>query len=108
MTQYSEIQDTRAEIDNLVVDLSVRLSTLQHDTEFYQYYPDANQTYKEFNITVGCDEISTSPESDALVTGDTLTILGRTFLGSYLENPAVQVCLVSSAYEYLTQVCFAL
>lgn len=106
MTQYSEIQDTRAEIDNLVVDLSVRLSTLQHDTEFYQYYPDANQTYKEFNITVGCDEISTSPESDALVTGDTLTILGRTFLGSYLENPAVQVCLVSSAY--LTQVCFAL
>ena len=44
-------------------------------------------------MTVGCDVITTLDSSAAFVTGDTLTVLGRTFLGSYFENPAVQASL---------------
>ena len=46
-------------------------------------------------MTVGCDVITTLDNSTAFVTGDTLTVLGRTFLGSYFENPAVQASLRS-------------
>ena len=47
---------------------------------------------KDYEISVGCDDISTSDTSTTFVTGDSLTLIGRTFLGGYLENPMRQVC----------------
>ena len=91
-TEYAPIQTTRQEIDNLVVDLSVRMSTLGYDTEFYLYYNSSETlTFSEYNLTVGCDEITTLDSSSAFVAGDTLTIFGRTFVGSALTDPADQV-----------------
>ena len=55
-------------------------------------------------MTVGCDNITTIDNSTAFVTGDTLTLLGRTFVGSFLFDAGVQVRLMLSPIVY-TWVC---
>jgi len=87
LTEFKEIQDTRKELDDLIVDLSVRISTLEYDTEHFAHYILNEAPQKDFNISIGCDNLTTSEGSSALVTGDILTIIGRTLLGSYLPNP---------------------
>jgi len=91
LTEFHAIQDTRQELDDLAVDLSVRLSTLGYDTEHYLRYILNEPSSAGYNISVGCDNITTSEESTAFVTGDLLTVIGRTFLASYLTDPSVQV-----------------
>lgn len=91
LSEFQAIQDTRQELDDLVVDLSVRLSTLGYDTEHYQRLVLGEPSGTEYNISVGCDTMTTNETSTALVTGDSLTIMGRTFLGSYFPNPSDQV-----------------
>jgi hypothetical protein len=80
LSELADVENSRQELDNLVVDLSIRLSTLGYDTEFYSGYFQ-NQTDEYRNLTVGCDSITTSIDSKTFAVGDTLTVLGRTFIG---------------------------
>jgi len=91
LTEFKAIQDTRQVIDDLITDLGVSLSTLGYDTQHYLRLIRNMPSLVEYNISVGCDNISTSENTTALVTGDTLTVMGRTFLGSYLTSPSEQV-----------------
>jgi hypothetical protein len=84
LSELAEVQNSRQELDNTIADLSVRLSTLGYDTEFYSRHSQ-NQTV-EYNLTVGCDSITTSTDSSAFAVGDTLTVLGRSFLGGSLNG----------------------
>lgn len=93
LTQFGAIRDAREEIDALVNDLSIRLSTLGYDTlhRAAQNATEPLDVKMGFDLSVGCDNITTSGTSTAFVTGDTLNFLGRTFLGSYLDNPVEQI-----------------
>lgn len=99
--EFPPIKAAREELDNLITDLAFRLSTLGYDTIHHSRLV-ANQTTFDSNgldISVACDNITTSNESAAaFVTGDTLTLLGRTFLSAYFQNATVQVCRVLSIY----------
>jgi Ca2+-binding RTX toxin-like protein len=79
LTDVSYFQNLRARIDNLVKVTGTRLSTMEVDYE--HYHDDPKMTY---NITVASDKITTSVEGQALVTGDSMTILARTVLGGSL------------------------
>lgn len=81
LSQLQAIEIARQSVDTLVVDLSVRLSTLEVDTEFYM-----NDTTADYNISVGCDSITTSADGKSFATGDSLTLIGRTMLGGMLES----------------------
>ena len=92
LTQFQSIEDSRIEIDKLINDLSVRISTIGYDAIHHTDY--ANSTSfdtKEYEINVGCDEIQTNSNSAAFITGDSLNIIGRTFMGSYFQDPSSQV-----------------
>lgn len=91
LTEFQAIQDTRQALDSLIADLSVRLSTLGYDTQHYLFNVLNESSTVEYSIRTGCDNITTSENTTALVTGDILTVMGRTFLGSYLPNPVKQV-----------------
>lgn len=92
LTQLKAIGDSMLTLDSIVTDLSVRLSTLGYDTEFFAVNRNEslNQTIG-FNITVGCDNITTNETSNAFVTGDTLTLVGRTFLATSFPDPLNQI-----------------
>jgi hypothetical protein len=90
LTELADVQNSRQVLDNLIVDLSIRLSTLGYDSEFYSKFSNINQTVP-FNLTVGCDNITTRKDSHTFVVGDTLTLLGRTFLGASFPFPLSQV-----------------
>ena len=95
LTQFPAIRDAREEMDNLINDLSVRLSTMGYDAIHHANQNNATENFdaKDYEISVGCDDITTNENSAAFVTGDTLTILGRTFLGSYFQDAVEQVRL---------------
>ena len=105
----------REEIDVLIMDLTVRLSTLGYDAIHYAEVQAEVQAaaggegtlfdQREYEISVGCDDISTAKASAAFVTGDSLTLIGRTFLGSYFENPMKQVCCKCCSIGYLAECC---
>ena len=84
LSQLDEVQYSRQELDNSIADLSIRLSTLGYDTEFYERHSQ-NQSV-QYNLTVGCDSITTSTNSSAFAVGDTLTVIGRSFLGGSLNG----------------------
>jgi hypothetical protein len=90
LSELSDIQGSKQQIDNLVSDLSIRLSTLVYDTEFYTNYTSISTPYSEVPH-IGCDNITTSPSSSAFVTGDILTIMGRSYLGGFFSDPLAQV-----------------
>ena len=95
LTELKAIGDIRQDLDAIVTDISVRLSTLGYDTEYYTSNGQSNVTSMVgFDITVGCDNITTNDMSSAFVTGDVLTIIGRTFLGSTFPDPLTQIPLV--------------
>ena len=92
--EFPAIKDAQEELDSLITDLSFRLSTLGYDTIHHSKLGavQAPSDPNEFDISVACDNIATSDESsNAFVTGDTLTLLGRTFLSGFLEDALVQV-----------------
>ena len=91
LSELSDIQNSRQVLDNLIVDLSVRLSTLGYDSEFYSKFSNRTSRPVEFNLTVGCDRITTSEGSNAFVVGDTLTLIGRTFLGASFPDPLIHI-----------------
>lgn len=99
LTDLTDIQGCREILDSLVLDLSIRLSTLGYDTEFY--YNGMNETLtKEYNLTHGCDNITTVASSNAFVAGDTLTFIGRTLLASYLPSREQQIpALLERIYD---------
>jgi hypothetical protein len=90
LSELSDIQGSKQQIDNLVSDLSIRLSTLVYDTEFYTNYTSSTSPY--FNVPrIGCDTITTSSSSAAFITGDILTIIGRSYLGGFFSDPLAQI-----------------
>jgi hypothetical protein len=110
LTELAEIQTSRQILDDILVNLSIRLSTLGYDTEFFLLYnpsraptptnplafptnaPITKPTeLSRFNLTVGCDKISTSIGSNAFVVGDTLTLIGQTFVGASFQSPMIQI-----------------
>lgn len=110
LTELAEIQTSRKILDNIVVNLSNRLSTLGYDTEFFLMYsnkfpskalafptnapitkPTELSQSVSFNLTVGCDMISTSIGSNSFVVGDTLTLIGQTFVGASFQYPMMQI-----------------
>ena len=93
LTDFPAIDEAREELDALVNDLSVRLSTLGYDAIHYADQDNANEHFdtKEYQILVGCDTITTNQGSNAFLTGDSLTFLGRTYLGSFFQDAAKQV-----------------
>ena len=108
LTQLSEVQNSRQTLDNLVVDLSVRLSTLGYDTEFYANYTDQSVKAIENELNVGCDSINTTEDSNAFIAGDTLTIVGRTFLGTAFDEPSTQIPQVLERIRDVQQTLFDL
>ena len=71
--------------------LRVCLSKLSVDTEHYLQNIRGESPSRDFNIIVRCDNITTSKSSSALVTGDILTMIGRSLKASYLSKPSSQV-----------------
>lgn len=128
LTELKAIDDSRQTLDSIIVDLSIRLSTLGYDTEFFSEnviptsQPSASPTSSSapsgepslspsmststvgFNITVGCDNITTNDASNAFVAGDILTLVGRTFLGSSFPNPSTQIPQVLERIRDVQQV----
>ncbi|CAB9505197.1 Kringle domain [Seminavis robusta] len=87
LSQFSDIETVRERLDDLINSLSVRMSTLEVDTERsgYAYNADAD-------MSVACDTISTNPSGSSLVTGDSLTIMGRTYKADGVdENSLLQM-----------------
>ncbi len=84
------------------MDLAVTLSTLGYDAiHFAEIQAEVQAAaggegksfdQKDYELSVGCDDISTNGTSASLVTGDSLTLIGRTFLGGHLDNAIEQVC----------------
>ena len=94
LTQLSDISNRREALDNLIVDLSVRLSTLEVDTDFFA---DIGSDL-DYDIVVASDTITTYSEDgnadgQDLVTGDSLTILGRSVLGNVLGSDNINAML---------------
>ncbi len=100
LSELADVQNSRQDLDNLIVDLSIRLSTLGYDTEFYSSHFQ-NQTVEYRNLTVGCDSISTSIDLKAFAVGDTLTVLGRTFVGGSFPLSEQQV---TQLFDYIKDV----
>lgn len=90
-SELADVQNSRQVLDNLIVDLSIRLSTLGYDSEFYSKFSNETTQSVEFNLTVGCDSITTSEGSNAFAVGDTLTLIGRTVLGASFPLPLIQI-----------------
>ena len=63
LSQLDEVQYSRQELDNSIADLSIRLSTLGYDTEFYERHSQ-NQSV-QYNLTVGCDSITQQAQTPA-------------------------------------------
>jgi len=77
------LNTVRKDINNMILALETRLSTMEVDLEFLN-----NRPTTEYEIRVGNDKISTEriPNSPyaSLITGDTLTIIGRTISSGWL------------------------
>jgi hypothetical protein len=74
LSQFYDIELVRERIDDVINSLGVRLSTLEVDTERSGWANDAGP-----DMAVGCDNITTDASGSSLVTGDTLTLVGRTY-----------------------------
>jgi hypothetical protein len=90
LNELSSVAHSRQQIDTLISDLSVRLSTLGYDTEFYTDYTLGKRFQKKV-ISVACDTITTNNSSKAFVTGDILTVMGRSYLGGLFPSPLAQI-----------------
>ena len=93
LTGFPAVQEARIEMDSLINDLSVRLSTMGYDAIHSSDQDVLNEHFdkKEYEINVGGDDITTDEDSTAFVTGDSLTLMGRTYLSSFLEDADNQV-----------------
>jgi hypothetical protein len=80
----------RQQLDNLIIDLSVRMSTLEVDTEFFLKGSGADSNNAGFNITVARDNITTDKVGRHFVIGDSLTMIARSVRGGsfHEENAA--------------------
>jgi len=77
--QDTQFETLRQDLDNLVQMAATRLNNIEVDSEFYE-----NDPVERYNLTVGCDTINTHIEGVAMVTADTMTIMGRSFQGGPL------------------------
>lgn len=88
LTGFNAVQNSRQQIDTLISDLSIRLSALGYDTAFYLNYTTGQVPKIPL---VGCDNITTDVSSNAFVTGDILTIMGRSHLGGVFLDPLNEI-----------------
>lgn len=73
----------RASLDGLLYGLSIRMSTMEVDLE---YSMDRRRLQASAEITVGGDTIVTDASGLSFVTGDCLTLYGRSALGDILPD----------------------
>lgn len=83
LDNMESIGELKGSINDLVFDLSVRVTVMEVDVGFYLKSSNMESSLP-YNISVGCDSITTSSEGLALVTGDNLLMYGRTILGDIL------------------------
>lgn len=95
LTDYSEISNSRQEVDSMVFTLGVRISTLEVDTEIFKYLDQGNTT----DLVVGSDTITTNATGKALVSGDSITLLGRAVLGDSLGSEALISNVLNRLYD---------
>mmetsp|Transcript_18680 Transcript_18680/g.28384 ORF Transcript_18680/g.28384 Transcript_18680/m.28384 type:complete len:741 (-) Transcript_18680:1050-3272(-) len=93
LTDYAEIQNSRARIDSMMFDLSIRMSNLEVDTEIYMNEGNTG------NIVVASDSIETNNTGLSLVTGDSLTMIGRAVMGDSLGSDSVTLEILERLYD---------
>lgn len=112
LTNLKAIRDSRQAIDGIVTDISVRLSTLEYDTGYYQKYATSSLLSVGYNISVACDIIVTKEESNAFVVGDYLVLKGRTLQSESFPDPVNQIAdalqLIHDVELVLTDLNYAL
>jgi Ca2+-binding RTX toxin-like protein len=95
LTGFKGIQDVRRRMDTMIFQLSIRISTLEVDTEIFM-----NKESARSSIFVSNDTIVTDPNGKSLITGDSLTLVGRTVLGDSLETlPAMAEAILERMHD---------
>jgi len=79
------IDELRTSINDMVYDLSVRMSVMETDVAFSTASP-SESPIPPIPLVVGSDRIKTSKDGLSIATGDTLTMYGRTLLGDMLST----------------------
>lgn len=94
LTDYSAIQRSRQRMDSLILDLSIRMSTLEVDTEVFMTNGAAVG-----DLVVASDTINTDTSGTSLVTGDSLTLMGRVVLGDSLNTSSITGDILERHYD---------
>jgi hypothetical protein len=95
LTDYSDIQNSRSRMDSMIFDLSIRISTLEVDTEIYKYRNTGNTD----DLVVSSDTITTDANGKALVSGDSITMVGRAVLGDSLKSSSITGDILERLYD---------
>lgn len=110
VTELSDIQRARDSIDRLISDVGDQISTIEVDTEIYSNW--ANHTRSNDAVVpqliVGCDNITTNSSGTGLVTGDSLTLLWGTSLGTMFGEVDTITSKVQQILERLRDIEFVL
>ena len=95
LTGLNAIQDVRRRMDSMILELSILISTLEVNTEIFM-----NKESARSSIFVSNDTIVTDPNGKSLITGDSLTLVGRTVLGDSLETlPAMAEAILERMHD---------
>jgi hypothetical protein len=100
LTGLNAIQDNRRRMDSMILELSIRISTLE--AEIFM-----NKESARSSIFVSNDAIVTDYRGTSLITGDSLTLVGQTVLGDSLETlPAMAEAIYPvRVLRVITMVC---
>ena len=79
----------------MIFDLSIRISTLEVDTEIYKYTNTGNTDA----LVVSSDTITTDVNGKALVSGDSITLVGRAVLGDSLLQSSITGDVLERLYD---------
>ena len=88
VAELSDIQHSRDSIDRLISDIGTQISTMEVDIETYSNWPDHASTNDDvlLRLLVGCDNITTNSTGVSLATGDSLTLVWGTSLGTMFDG----------------------
>ncbi|CAB9505193.1 Kringle domain [Seminavis robusta] len=82
--QFSDIDLVRKRTDELVASLGTRLSVMEFDAERSGLINGA-----DYSIAVGCDSITTDATGQTFATGDSLNLIGRTYLAESVDSASL-------------------
>jgi hypothetical protein len=93
LTDFSQFHNSRSRMDSMILDLSIRISTLEVDTEIYR-----NEGATD-DLVVSSDTITTDANGKALVSGDSITMIGRAVLGDSLKSRSITGDILERLYD---------